>query len=215
MSSNRRILFLFLLVLAVQECSPAQLTKDTRRVVSLRIALLEIPDSSHTKPTWKPFAALTMLKQAGNGIVYAAGCGAVVGLAGLAIGTSKPVTNKDDYHVLTAMFIGVAVGAAVGVPWGVYNAGESDGGSGTVLGTILGTAGAGLAALLIISGSETVAGRGTGYAFAPFALFLGPILGYHISAKPVYAPQTPDQHTERMVAPMLGQRGGIQCSITF
>ena len=210
-----RILALFLLVIVIQEILSAQASNATVHSVSLRIALLDVSDSSHGRIIWKPFDGVTILLQAGNGILYAAGCGAIGGLVGLAIGVSKPSEGKEDFHVLADIAIGCAVGATLGVPWGVYNAGDSRGGSGTVLGTILGSVGAGLATLLVISGSTTVAGRGTGYAIAPFALFLGPILGYHVSAKPVYGLEVANTGVQRATAPKFGQRNGIQLSITF
>ena len=204
-----------MLCIVIRESLTAQSEKETVKSISLRIALLEISDSSHASVVWKPFDGVTILQQSGNGILYAAGCGAIGGLAGLAIGASKPSEGKDDFHVLSDIAIGFAVGATIGVPWGVYNAGDSRGGSGTVLGTILGTVGAGLATILIVSGSETVAGRGTGYAIAPLALFFGPILGYHISAKPVYGLQVADARAQQATAPLFGHRNGIQLSITF
>jgi hypothetical protein len=100
--------------------------------------------------------------------------------------------------------------------WGVYNAGESDGGNGTIIGTILGTVAAAIPVLLITSNSETAAGGSTGYNIAPFLLFVGPILGYHISATPVYKSKNPDSHAQLMITPLFGLRSnGIQVAFTF
>jgi hypothetical protein len=213
---NRQILYLLLCVVVTNQYSRAQLAGETPKALPLRFALLNLSDTSNASIIWKPFDAVTMIKQTGNGILYGAGFGAGGALAGLALGALKPATNKDDFHVLTAAGIGLAVGAVIGVTLGVYNAGASDGGNGTIIGTILGTAATAIPVLLITSNSETAAGKSTGYNLAPFVLFIGPIVGYHISATPVYSSQNPDGHDQRMITPLFGQHSsGIQFSITF
>jgi hypothetical protein len=206
-----------LLVITAKELSFGQVVRETPQALSLSFALLNVPDTNDAKIVWKPFNALTMIKQAGNGIFYGAIVGAGGGLIGIAIGVARPPTNKDDFHVLAAAVTGIGIGAVLGVMWGVYNAGDSDGGNGTVLCTILGTAGAAIIPLLLInSNSETAGPKSRGYALAPFALFIGPILGYHISATPVYDLKNPDGHAQLMITPIFGQRSnGIQVAITF
>jgi hypothetical protein len=214
---NRQILFLFMLVIGAKELSFAQVVRDTPQALSLSVALLNVSDTSDSKIVWKPFDAVTIIKQAGNGILYGAGLGAVGGLIGLGVGLSTPVTGKDDFHTLGDIGIGIGVGAVLGVMWGVYNAGDSDGGNGTVLGTILGAAGAAVIPVLLISSNAQTAGpKSRGYALAPFVLFIGPILGYHISATPVYDLKNPGGHAQLMITPLFGQRSsGIQVSFTF
>jgi hypothetical protein len=214
---NRQILFLFMLVIVTKELSFAQVVRDSPQALSLSVALLNVSDTSDSKVVWKPFDAVTIIKQAGNGILYGALLGAGGGLIGLGVGLSTPVTGKDDFHTLGDIGIGFGVGAVLGVMWGVYNAGDSDGGNGTVLGTILGTAGAAIIPLLLInSNSETAGPKSRGYALAPFALFIGPILGYHFSATQVYGSKNPGGRAQLMITPLFGQRSsGIQVAFTF
>jgi hypothetical protein len=206
-----------MLVIAVKELSLAQAVRETSQALSLSVTLFNVPDTNDAKIVWRPFGAVTMIKQAGNGILYGALLGAGGGLIGLGVGLSTPVKGKDDLHTLGDIGIGIGVGAVLGVMWGVYNAGASDGGNGTVLGTILGTAGAAIIPLLLInSNSETAGPKSRGYTLLPFALFIGPIFGYHISASPVYGSKNPDGHAQVTITPLFGQRSnGIQLAYTF
>ena len=53
-------------------------------------------------------------------------------------------------------------------------------------------------------------------ASLPFALFIGPIVGYHISATPVYGLKNPDGHAQVTITPLFGHRSnGIQVAFTF